>query len=146
MGLFNTGAPSHSDLNLLLQVFTFILLFGGAIIAKFRRRFNMHGIIMGIAVVLNTLSIGIVMIPSLLNSRGLLSAPFSYAALIIILHIVAGILVEILGIWLVAIWGLSHRNTKACARKKNAMRATAFSWFVELLLGIYVYVILYVPI
>lgn len=144
MGLFNANAPLTSDLNLLLQIFIFILLVGGVIIAKFRRGFTRHGTVMGIAVVLNTISIVVVMIPSVLSFRGLFSAPFSDAALIVVSHAVIGTLVEILGIWLVVVWVINE--IKACAKKKNTMRATVLLWLIELFMGIYVYIMLYLPI
>ena len=93
MSLFNSSAPLYADLTLVLQVVIFVLLVGGTIIAKLRRGFNKHGVVMGIAVVLHMLSIVVVMIPSTLNFRGLLSAPFSTPALIMLSHIVAGTLV-----------------------------------------------------
>lgn len=146
MGLFNANAPIISNLNLFLQIFIFVLLVGGVIIAKLRRGFHRHGILMGIGVVLNTISIAIVMIPSLSSFKGLLSTPFSDAALIVISHTIIGTLVEILGIWLVVTWMVSHHEIKACSKKKSAMRVTVFLWLIELFLGIYVYVMLYLPI
>ncbi|UCB60827.1 MAG: hypothetical protein JSW72_01830 [Candidatus Bathyarchaeota archaeon] len=144
MGLFNANAPLASDLNLLLQVFIFILLVGGVVIAKFRRGFNRHGTVMGIAVFLNTISMAIVMIPSLLGFRGLFSAPFSDAALIVFSHSIMGTVVEILGIWLVGVWLIN--KIRACAKRKNVMRITVILWLIELLVGIYIYIMLYLPI
>ncbi|UCD26630.1 MAG: hypothetical protein JSV75_00365 [Candidatus Bathyarchaeota archaeon] len=144
MGLFNANAPLASDLNLLLQVFIFILLTGGVTIAKFRRGFNRHGTVMGIAVFLNTISMAIVMIPSLQGFRGLFSMPFSDAALIVLSHSIMGTVVEVLGIWLVGVWLIN--KIRACARRKNVMRVTVFLWLIELLVGIYIYIMLYLPI
>ncbi len=146
MGLFNPNAPLAADLNLLFQIAIFIFLAAGVSIAKFRRKFIQHGTTMAIALVLNTISIAVVMIPSLQGFRGLLSMPFTQLAIIVIVHATAGTLVEILGVWLVGAWAFQRREIKACARKRSIMRATVFLWLVELLLGIYVYILLYVPI
>jgi len=146
MGLFNPNASFTADLNLLFQIAIFIFLVAGVSIAKFRRKFIQHGTTMAIALVLNTISIAVVMIPSLQGFRGLLSMPFTRPAFIIVVHAAAGVLVEIFGVWLVGTWAFQRNDIKACARKRSIMRATVFLWLVELLLGIYVYIMLYVPI
>lgn len=146
MGLFNANAPLTSDLNLLLQIFIFIFLVGGVSIAKLRRGFTRHGTVMGIAVVLNTISIAVVMIPSIFGYRGLFSEPFSDAALIMAAHTIIGTLVEILGVWFVAMWAFRRHEIKACAKRKNAMRGTILLWLLELFLGVFVYTMLYMPI
>ncbi len=101
---------------------------------------------MGIAVVFNTISIGVVMMPSFLGFRGLFSMPFTHFALIVIGHTIIGSLAEILGIWLVGTWIFARREIKACIKKRNIMRVTIILWLVELFLGIYVYIMLYLPI
>jgi uncharacterized membrane protein YozB (DUF420 family) len=145
MGLFNVNAPLFADLNLLLQIIIFVMLFGGVIAARFRRDFRRHGAVMGLAVLLNTLSIAVVMIPSLLSFRGLLSAPLSPLAIAVIFHAAAGISVEILGIWVVVVWLMNRLSTRACSGKKSIMRTIISFWLIELILGIYVYIMLYVP-
>jgi uncharacterized membrane protein YozB (DUF420 family) len=146
MGIFNPNAPLTADLNLLFQIAIFVFLAAGVSTAKFRRKFIRHGTTMAIALVLNTTSIAVVMIPSLQSFRGVLSMPFTQLAFIVIVHAVAGTLVEILGVWLVGTWAIQRHDIKACAKKRSIMRATVFLWLVELLLGIYVYILLYVPI
>jgi uncharacterized membrane protein YozB (DUF420 family) len=145
MGLFNANAPLFADLNLLLQIIIFVMLVGGVTAARFRREFHRHGAVMGVAVLLNTLSIAVVMIPSLLSFRGLLSAPLSPLAIAVIFHAAAGIGVEILGIWVVVVWLVNRLSTRACSGRKSIMRTIISFWLIELILGIYVYVMLYVP-
>ncbi len=146
MGFFNQNAPFTADLNLLFQIAIFIFLVVGVSIAKFRRRFIQHGAVMGIALILNTVSISVIMIPSSLSFRGLFSAPFGFPAWVIGLHIVMGSLAEILGAWLVIIWVFRSHETKACAKRKKVMRGTIILWMVDLFLGVYVYAMLYLPI
>lgn len=146
LGFFNQNAPFTADLNLLFQIAIFIFLVAGVSIARFRRGFTKHGVVMGIAVILNTVSIAVVMIPSSLSFRGLFSAPFGFNALVMGLHIVMGSLAEISGAWLVIIWVFRGHETKACAKRKMVMRGTIFLWMVELFLGVYVYAMLYLPI
>ncbi len=146
MGLFNANAPLASDLNLLLQIAILVFLAVGVSIAKLRRRFIKHGVVMGVVVALNTVSIAVVMMPALLSFRGLFSVPFSRPAWVVIVHAGTGSLVEILGTWLVGTWAFRHHEVKTCAKKRNIMRATILLWSLELFLGIYVYIMLYLPI
>jgi len=146
LGVFNPNASFIADLNLLFQIAIFIFLIGGVSIVKLRRGFAKHGVVMGLALLLNTISIAVVMIPSSLSFRGLFSAPFTRPTLAIVSHIVMGSLTEILGIWLVAVWAFRRHEIKACARRKNVMRGTILLWMVELFLGVYVYIMLYLPI
>lgn len=145
MGLFNANAPLLSDLNLLFQIAIFVFLVAGLLVVKLRRSFMKHGAIMAVAVALNTVSIVLVMVPSLLSLRGLFETPLTSTALVIIAHAIIGSLTEALGIWIAGTWALHHREIKTCTKKKNIMRATVFLWLVELALGIYVYTMLYLP-
>ncbi len=144
-GLFNANAPLLSDLNLLFQIAILIFLIAGLLIVKLRRRFMKHGALMGLATALNTISIVVVMMPSLLSFRDLSSMPFTGPALVVVVHTILGSLVEILGIWLVGAWAFRRQEIKACAKRRNIMRATIFLWVLALFLGIYVYIMLYVP-
>ena len=145
MGLFNANAPLLSDLNLLFQIAIFAFLAVGLLIVKLRRGPMKHGALMGLAVAFNTISIVVVMTPSLLGFSDLSSMPFTHRALTVIAHTITGGLAEILGIWLVGTWAFNHHKTEVCAKRRNVMRATIFLWLLELLLGIYVYIILYMP-
>jgi len=145
-GLFNANAPLLSDLNLLFQIAIFIFLVMGLLVVKLRRGFRKHGALMGIALIFNTISIAVVMMPSFLSFKVLFSMPFTRIALIVIGHTIIGGLAEILGIWLVGTWIFRHHEIKTCAQKRNTMRVTILLWLVELLLGIYVYTMLYLPI
>ncbi|UCH31333.1 MAG: DUF420 domain-containing protein [Candidatus Bathyarchaeota archaeon] len=145
MGLFNVNASLYADLNLVFQISILILLFVGILIARRKRKFKRHGALMGIALTLNTISIVIVMLPSFLSFSGLF-ADLSTPAAIVITHAVLGVLVEVLGVWLVANWLVRSDNIKGCVGKRNLMRATLLLWSIELFVGIYVYIMLYVPI
>jgi uncharacterized membrane protein YozB (DUF420 family) len=144
-GLFNANAPLLSDLNLLFQIAIFVFLVVGLLVVKLRHRFIKHSALMGVAVAFNTVSIAVVMTPSLLGFGDLASTPFTHPAWVVIIHAITGSLVEILGIWLVGTWAFNRHNTETCAKRRNIMRATIFLWLLELLLGAYVYIILYMP-
>jgi uncharacterized membrane protein YozB (DUF420 family) len=98
---------------------------------------------MGLAVVLHTISIFAVMVPSLLASRGLFGDLSNQLALVVLSHAVLGSFVEVLGLYLLSVLALNRGATKACFRNKMIMRVTFVLWVVELVVGVYVYFLLY---
>jgi uncharacterized membrane protein YozB (DUF420 family) len=104
-----------------------------------------HGIIMEIAVALHTISIFVVMVPSLVASTGLFASLLNRLALTILPHSVLGSFVEILGIYLLSVWASNPSKYKACFKNKMIMKATVLLWAAELVLGIYIYILLYIP-
>ena len=144
MGLFNIYAPFLADVSLLLQMAIMLVLTVGWWFKR-RHSYAKHGIIMGIAVALHTTSIFVVMVPSLMASTGLFANLLNRLALTILPHSVLGSIVEILGIYLLSIWASNRGVSKACFKNKMIMKATIALWVVELVLGIYIYVLLYLP-
>jgi uncharacterized membrane protein YozB (DUF420 family) len=144
-GLFNPNATLSADFTLLLQIVIFVVLLAGFVMARVKRSFLRHGVIMGVAVVLHTISILIVMMPSLLSSGGLFENWAGSLPLAVASHAALGILVEILGAYLVLIWALHPKDAQSCLKRKTAMRVVLVSWLIELILGAYVYILLYVP-
>lgn len=144
MGLFNIYATFLADVNLSLQVAILLILTVGC---GFKRRHNYvkHGIIMGIAVALHTILIFVTMLPSLMASTGLFANLLNRLTLTILPHSILGSIVEILGIYLLSIWASNRRVSKACFKKKMIMKATIALWAAELFLGVYIYILLYIP-
>jgi len=144
MGLFNPNAFFLSDVNLLLQLAILVVLIL-AVFFKSRQNYLKHGATMGIAVTLHTVLIFSIMVPSfasLVGTFGNLPWP---SALVILLHAGLGSLVELLGLYLVLAWALNHWNIKVCVGNKRFMNPTIILWLIEIALGTYVYVLLYVP-
>jgi len=142
-GIFNPNATVQADANLVFQIVIFLFLAVGFLVAKAKRSFQKHGLIMGIAVGLHTVSILIVMVPSLAASRGLFADLYASLSLVVLSHAILGSLVEILGIYLVGAWAINRKNVKACFKRKTPMRATVFLWLLELIGGAYTYILLY---
>jgi uncharacterized membrane protein YozB (DUF420 family) len=144
MGLFSTNAPLLSDLSLLLQILVFFLLVLG-IYAKMKHRHKRHAAIMGTVLAAHTVSIMAIMVPSLLSMGGLLENLLTRLALVAIAHAIMGSAVELSWIWLLGTWLSNTRDINACFGRKNIMRVTIALWAVELILGVYVYIMLYLP-
>jgi uncharacterized membrane protein YozB (DUF420 family) len=104
---------------------------------------------MGVGIVLHTVSIFLIMVPSLLSMVNpssqvhLLANLLTGFALLVITHATLGSLVEIMGIWLVATWLPNRAGVEKCFKRKNVMRVTIALWLLELILGIYIYKMLY---
>jgi uncharacterized membrane protein YozB (DUF420 family) len=81
----------------------------------------------------------------LMASKGLFADPLNRLALTILPHSVLGSIVEILGIYFLSVWASNRGVSKACFKNKMTMKATIVLWVIELILGIYIYILLYVP-
>jgi uncharacterized membrane protein YozB (DUF420 family) len=145
MGLFNANAPLLSDVSLVFQIIVVFFLVLGFLIARVRRRFARHGIVMAAALVLHTISIILVMIPSLLRMGGLFQNLLNHLALIFVLHASLGVLVEGLGICFVAVWIHGGMSAKSCFGRRRLMQATIALWFGSLVIGICGYILFYPP-
>jgi uncharacterized membrane protein YozB (DUF420 family) len=145
MGIFNPNAPFSVDLNLLIQIIIFAILII-SLVFKSKKNYAKHGTGMGIALALNTVSVLLVMVPSLFSMQSLLQDLATSFALATASHAILGILAEILGAYLLATWISNRRDVKTCFKNKRIMDATIFFWLIELILGVYVYAMLYLPI
>jgi uncharacterized membrane protein YozB (DUF420 family) len=144
MGLFNPNAPFFADVSLILQIVVLVFI-SLAMRVKIKRNYKAHGWLMTVAVVLHTITILAVMLPSLRSMGGIFENVYDRFAMVTIIHSIAGSIAEILGVFLVGAWAFS-RNINDCFKKKQVMRVTVVLWLLGLVLGIYVYVMLYVPI
>lgn len=129
-------------MNLILQAIILIVL-GLAIYARLKHSYVKHAMLMGSGIVLHTVTIVAIMVPSLLSMDVLLRNLLTGFALLTIVHATVGSLVELMGIWLVATWLSNTASVEKCFKRKNVMRVTIALWLTELILGIYVYMMLY---
>jgi uncharacterized membrane protein YozB (DUF420 family) len=135
-----------ATVSLFLQIVILILLFG-SVGLKGKKKFRQHGITMLLAVVLHTITILLVMIPSFVSGFiPYFSTNISDAVSIIaIVHGAAGILAEVLGVLIVAFWRL-QKSLQYCAPRKKLMRVTLILWLIALFVGVLLYIILYLTI
>jgi len=93
-----------------------------------------------VAVVLHTISILAIMVPSF---GAVTSGDFPIVIPTIpSVHGITGILAEVLGVWIIASWRL-RTSLHYCAPKKKLMRLTLIVWLTALLLGTLLYLNLY---
>jgi uncharacterized membrane protein YozB (DUF420 family) len=131
------------DINIILQIVTFLIIAIG-FFSKRKRKFKIHGCIMGIAVILHAISFLTIMGPSFSKGYDYLTRATSNPAVQSIwIHAIPGAIAMILGIYLVGAWALCPSNIAACSRRKRIMDVTITLWFASLIFGIAVYVISY---
>jgi hypothetical protein len=109
------------------------------------KKLRNHGVTMGIAVILHTIPIILVMIPSFLIYSNIMIKGISSPGVIITwVHVIAGVSAEILGIFLVAEWRFRLPPKMTCAKRRRLMIPALILWSFALILGIAFYVYYYV--
>jgi uncharacterized membrane protein YozB (DUF420 family) len=135
MGIYTLIATA----SLALQIAVLFLLLD-SVWLKTRKRFRQHGITMLTAVVLHTITILVVMIPSF---NAIMEGGFPIiVSTIASVHGVLGILSEVLSVWIVASWRL-RTSIQYCAPKKKLMLLTLTMWLAAVVIGVLVYLHFY---
>jgi uncharacterized membrane protein YozB (DUF420 family) len=137
-GLFGTSAPVLSDLNLLLQILIFVLLVVGGRFGrkKTKSSLQIHGRIMIVAILLNTLSILLIMGPSFFGGFDfVLEELFVIGFPLTLVHHFFGLVAEILGVILIF---------RKFGKVRMWMRLTFFSWLLSFVLGVIFYLIYFI--
>jgi uncharacterized membrane protein YozB (DUF420 family) len=143
-GIFGTGAALNVDVNLALQVIMFVIIII-SLFYKYRMKFKIHGVLMGIAVILHILTFLTVMGPIFFGHFSEFVDYISYPEIQTTwIHAIPGAIAIIMGILLVGLWALRPSNIAACSRRKRLMDVTVLLWLVSLIFGIATYILLYV--
>lgn len=143
-GIFGTGAVLQTDVNLILQIVMFLIIVIG-LVYKNKRKFKIHGGIMGIAVILHVISLLLVMGPSFSEGYEYFTTATSDVGVQTTwIHAVPGAIAMIMGIVLVGAWALRPSNIAACSRMKRIMDITVLLWLISLMFGITTYLVFYV--
>ncbi len=133
--------------NLVLQA-GILLLFLIALYSKFRPEFRAglltHGKLMTAAVVLNTASMLIFMIPLFVNAWPIVATYTDTNAAIFLIHHTLGVVAFILSLVLVGRFVRARFTLRAC-KGKWLMRITAVTWTGALILGLFLYAGGYFP-
>jgi uncharacterized membrane protein YozB (DUF420 family) len=128
-----------STISLGIQIVVLGLLIGGYFL-KSQKKYRQHGILMLSAVVLHIISILVVMVPSFAAFFGDASM-VNFADILVIttlIHVSAGLLAALLGVWLVSSWHL-QTSLQTCFKKKRVMDVTLGLWLLAIVLGVVLY-------
>jgi len=125
-----------SDFNLILQLAIFALFLTGIYAIRARKKsLRKHRALMGIAVMLNMVSIVMIMGRSFLNLAGSLTSRFyEFGAVVTLTHVTTGSLAQVLGI----LFLLKHPR-----KIRLVMRLATIFWAAALLLGLVFYAYFY---
>jgi uncharacterized membrane protein YozB (DUF420 family) len=130
-----------ATVSLIVQIAVLFLLIGGFSFKRMKK-FRQHGITMLTAVVLHSAVIWTWMVWSLFRFFGSGSINFAdVIAVVTLVHAFTGIVVELLGIWLVSSWRL-RADMQTCFKKKWVMLVTLTLWLITLSLGIILYLVI----
>ena len=142
-GIFGTNAVLITDINLLIQIISFLLLLTG-LVYKSKGKFRIHGSVMGIAVFLHLISFLLAMGPSFLDGFEFFTTDTLHTGVQTMwVHAITGAVALILGIVLVAAWILQSSNIKTCIRRKRLMDITALLWTISVIFGVATYLAFY---
>lgn len=131
----------ESTVSLGIQIVVLCLLIG-AIFLKTHKKYRQHGIVMFSAVMLHIVSILAVMVPSFRAYIGPGVINFSDLwAIVTFIHVSAGFMTALFGIWLVGSWHLKT-NIQGCFKKKRFMDVTLILWMLSIVLGILLYLVI----
>ena len=146
-GFFGTAAPRYTDLVLLLEILMGVGLLIGAQLAR-TRRFRAHAWCQSAVVLANFIVIVVTMIPSFhihVSPKIPLKLGKSYYALATA-HAALGTITEIAALYILLAAGTNILPSKLrMADFKRWMRSVLMLWWLELLLGLALYVRWYVP-
>ena len=128
-----------STISLGIQIVVLGLLLS-AVFLKSQKKYRQHGVVMLSALVLHIISIMVVMVPSF-GAFFSMSGTVNFADTLVIVtlvHVSAGLLAAVLGIWLVSSWHLKA-DLQTCFGKKRVMDITFVLWSLAIVLGIALY-------
>jgi hypothetical protein len=126
------------NVSLTLQIAILFLLILGLPFVKgqdSKKNLTRHGYSTVLAIILHTILIFIVMIPTFTGGLGELSGLSIFYSVTVWSHIVLGTTAEILGIVLVAAWLRQNPAKMACARWKKWMLPTFIIWTISIING-----------
>ena len=142
-GIFGTNASLIADLSLIIQIGSFILVLI-SMVYEVKRKFKIHGFIMGAGIGLHFINFLVAMLPLFIaRFNAFTSETFLVFVQTLWVHVVSGALVLVLGFFIIIKWVSKPSTIKGCFRRKRLMDATVLLWATSLAFGIATYVALY---
>jgi hypothetical protein len=144
MGMSAVPLDPVGNVSLVLQIVILFLLILGLPLARgfgVKKNLMRHGYLTVLALILHTLLIFIVMIPSFgngLGDLGGLSFPYSFT---VWSHVVLGTAAEVLGVLVVGFWVSKPLSNMACARVKKLMLPLFVIWTLAVVNGALVHIL-----
>ena len=142
-GILGTGAVLITDINLIIQVVSFLLLLI-SIVYKIKGKIKIHGYFVGLAVFLHFITFIVAMGPSFINGREFFTTSTNLPEVQYMwIHAITGGAALILGTFLVIAWVIKISQVARCYKRKRIMDITVLLWSVSVIFGILTYTSLY---
>ena len=142
-GIFGTSAGLITDLNLLIQIISFLVLLI-SIVYKTKGKIKIHGYLMGLAVLLHFITFLMVMGPRFSDGiNGFITSINRIGVQTMWIHAITGGVALILGIFLIIAWITNLSNIAGCVKRKRVMDITVILWGLSLIFGILTYLSFY---
>ncbi len=142
-GILGTGAVLITDLNLMVQIVSFLLLLI-SMLYKIKGKIKLHGYLMGLAVLLHFITFIVAMGPSFFGEMEYFSTATDFLGVQAMwIHAIPGGVALILGIYLVMAWVFNLSNLAGCSKRKRIMDITILLWGLSLIFGIVTYLSFY---
>jgi uncharacterized membrane protein YozB (DUF420 family) len=136
--LLNTNAPMSSEISMILQLAALGVLVIGFIIVK-QRKYMPHGVTMFVATLLNIVSVAAVMLPVALRLGDTSIPGFN---LLYRSHILLGVTVLAVSVWIIAEWRL-QKPGPTCFQRRKYMLGLGLVWTAQLIIGMLLFLKLY---
>lgn len=137
--ILSSSAPLSSDISMILQLVALgIILVGFAVVKK--RSYKAHGALMFLATLTNLVSILVVMVPVALNLGDTSLPGFNF---LFRTHIILGLMIIGGAGYIVIDWRFKEPGPTCFQRKKWMLTLTMF-WIAELIVGMMLYMKLYI--
>jgi uncharacterized membrane protein YozB (DUF420 family) len=131
-----------ATLSLIVQIVTLSIVITGYFFKR-KMKFIKHGTLMLIAIIMQFCSFLLIMGPAFLSlaQNGLIQKP-TLLATVTFVHASLGAITLIIGIWIAGAWHLQS-SIEGCIKRKTIMRYLIIVWISALVLGITLYLLLY---
>jgi hypothetical protein len=132
------------NISLVLQIVILFLLILGLPFAKgmkTKKNLVIHGYLTIVALVLHTILIFIVMVPSFMGGFGEIGELSTILAFTVWSHVVLGTLAEVLGVIVVGVWLSKSVSKMNCGKMKRWMLPIFIIWAVSIVNGALVHIL-----
>ena len=143
-GIFSPNSALITDVNLMIQIVSFLII-AVAIGFKMKKNYRIHGMLMGIGVILHLVFFVVAMWPSFSGAFDFFTTSTSLLGVQTMwIHAIPGLITIILGLYVLVPWLLHVSNISRCFKNKKIMDVVLVSWLTSLVFGIVTYIYFYI--
>ena len=143
-GIFSPNSALITDVNLMIQIVSFLII-AVAIGYKMKKKYRIHGMLMGIGVILHLVFFVVAMWPSFSGAFDFFTTSTSLLGVQTMwIHAIPGLITIILGLYVLVSWLLHVSNISRCFKNKRIMDVVLASWLISLVFGIVTYLYFYI--